>query len=61
MNNNLLEDSLLAVLLVQAAAVELSRTFDDSTNLRKRRNVVLRIVLLVVALRVEDIPHFKEL
>ena len=35
------QDRLLAVLLVQATAVELGRSLDDSANLRESRNVVL--------------------
>jgi hypothetical protein len=61
LRDDLLQDGLLAVLVLQAAAVELSRAFNDGADLRESRNVVLRAVLLVVALGIKNTPHLEQL
>lgn len=61
LGDNLLQHGLLAVLVLQAAAVELSGAFDYGTDLGECGNVALLVVLLVVALRVKDVPHLEKL
>lgn len=58
---DLLQNGLLAVLLVETTAIELSRALDDGADLREGRNVVVRVILLIMALGVQDVPHFQQL
>lgn len=61
LGNDLLQDGLLAVLLVQTAAVELGGALDDGSDLGESRNAVLRVVLLVMTFGVQNVPHLKKL
>ena len=59
LGDNLLQHGLLALLVLQTAAVELSSAFDDSADLGECRNITLLVVLLVVAVGVKDVPHLE--
>jgi len=61
LGDDLLQDGLLAVLLVQTAAVEFCGALDNGSDLGESRNVVLRVVLLVMAFRVQNVPHLEKL
>jgi hypothetical protein len=61
LRNDFFKDGLLAILLVEAATVELGCSFDNGAYLRKGWDIILRVVLFVVTLRVKNIPHLEQL
>lgn len=61
LSNDFFEHGLLAVLVLETAAVELGGTFNNGADLGESRNIALGVVLFVVALGIEDATHLEEL
>lgn len=59
LRDDLFQNGLFAVLLVETAAVELSCSLDDRADLGESWDIVFRVVLLIMALRIEDISHLE--
>ena len=60
-SKDFLHESALAVLVLDSGGEVLGRALDDGTNLAVLRRLHLATVLLVVAMRVEDVTHLQEL
>lgn len=61
LGNDFLEHGLLAVLVLETAAVKLGGAFNDGADLGEGRDIALGVVLFVVALGIEDAAHLEEL
>ena len=57
----LLDESPLAIPVLNPAAEILRRAFYDRANLRVLWSLELAVVLLVMAVRIEDVSHLQEL